>query len=97
MLEKELEKKLVKGIRDLRGKAYKFTSPNNAGVPDRLVVLPTGEVFFVELKTDIGKLSTIQSYQIRELRKLKQRVFILKGSQELENFLAFIERRVKEK
>ena len=40
MLENELEKKLRDKVKKLGGKAYKFVSPGNAGVPDRLVVLP---------------------------------------------------------
>ena len=40
MLEREIEKKLVDGVRKLGGRAYKFVSPGNDGVPDRIVVLP---------------------------------------------------------
>ena len=40
MLENELEKKLRDKVKKLGGKAYKFVSPGNAGVPDRLVFLP---------------------------------------------------------
>lgn len=40
MLEKELERKFMYTIKKLGGKAYKFVSPGNAGVPDRIVILP---------------------------------------------------------
>ena len=40
MLEREIEKKLVDGVRKLGGRAYKFVSPGNDGVPDRIVVFP---------------------------------------------------------
>ena len=40
MLEKDIEEKLRNKVKKLGGKAYKFVSPGNAGVPDRLVILP---------------------------------------------------------
>ena len=61
MKESEIEGRLRDGVKRLGGKAFKFVSPGNAGVPDRLVVLPGGKTIFADLKTDTGKVSTIQS------------------------------------
>lgn len=55
--EKITEKYLRDEIKKIRGFAYKFVSPGNAGVPDRLICLPGGKVVFVELKSE-GKHST---------------------------------------
>lgn len=44
--EEYIEKKLIDKVKSLGGRAYKFISPGNAGVPDRLVVLPGGKVRF---------------------------------------------------
>lgn len=57
MREKVIEEYLRDKIKALKGKAYKFVSPGNAGVPDRLILLPGGKVIFVELKAP-GKTST---------------------------------------
>lgn len=38
--EKDIESKLRNKVKELGGRAYKFVSPGNSGVPDRLVVLP---------------------------------------------------------
>ena len=46
---------------------YKFVSPANAGVPDRIVI-GNGRVVFVELKSAVGKLSALQKAQIRHRR-----------------------------
>ena len=54
MLEKDIEKLFRDEIKKAGGKAYKFTSPGNDGVPDRIVMLPGGHIVFVELKTDTG-------------------------------------------
>lgn len=87
MLEREVEKKLVDGVRRMGGRAYKFVSPGNDGVPDRIVVLPDTAPMFVELKTESGKLSSLQKVQITRLEKLGQNVRVLYGAKGVENFL----------
>ena len=77
MLEREIEKNLVDGVRNLGGRAYKFVSPGNDGVPDRIVVLPQRAPKFIELKTEYGRLSNLQKVQIRRLRNLGQDVRVL--------------------
>lgn len=65
--EKEIEKYLVKKVKEHGGITYKFTSPTNAGVPDRLVVAQ-GCVFFVELKAPNGRLSARQAQCLNDIR-----------------------------
>lgn len=57
MLERDIEKALVKRVKALGGTAEKFTSPGRRSVPDRLVTLPGGVIVFVELKAP-GKKPT---------------------------------------
>lgn len=87
MLEKDIERRLVNGVRALGGRAYKFVSPGNIGVPDRLVVLPGGRVIFVELKTERGKLSPMQEVQLQNLAELGAAVGVLWGIDDVNNFL----------
>lgn len=56
--EKTTEKYLRDEVRKIGGRAYKFVSPGNTGMPDRLVCLPGGKAVFVELKSE-GKHSTV--------------------------------------
>ena len=86
-LEKDIEKKMVGGIKEIGGRAYKFVSPGNDGVPDRIVVLPGGRVVFVELKTERGRLSPIQVQQIKRLNDLGAEVEVLYGDKEMEEFV----------
>lgn len=88
MREKDIEKILVSEVRKLGGRAYKWVSPGNDGVPDRIVFLPGRPPVFVELKTETGKLSALQEVQITRLRELGQDVRVLKGIQEVRDFLA---------
>lgn len=57
MLERDVERALVKRVKALGGMAEKFTSPARRSVPDRLVTMPDGQIIFVELKAP-GKKPT---------------------------------------
>lgn len=70
MLEREVEKALVREVRKHGGIAPKLTSPNNAGMPDRLVILPPGKVCFVELKAPGKKPRPLQVRQMERLTQL---------------------------
>lgn len=87
MREKEIEKRLVTGVKNLGGKAYKWVSPGNNGVPDRIVILPGREPVFVELKTESGRLTALQEVQISRLRDLGQDVRVLYGWEQVKEFL----------
>ena len=87
MLEKEIERKLVKQIEKQGGLCWKFVSPNLPGVPDRIVILPNGRIIFVELKTEIGRLSRLQDYCIGQLRARGCDARIIKGQAALNEFL----------
>lgn len=70
MRESELEKKFTGMVRKAGGKAYKFVSPGNDGMPDRLVVLPGGRMGFVELKQKGRKPRKLQRFRMTELEAL---------------------------
>ena len=69
MKESAIEARLVREVKKRGGLCYKFTSPGNPGVPDRIVILPGGTTVYVELKTEIGRLAKVQKWQIEELRR----------------------------
>ncbi|MEG2869954.1 MAG: VRR-NUC domain-containing protein [Clostridium sp.] len=86
MREKEIEKILVDEVKKLGGRAYKWVSPGNDGVPDRIVILPGQRLIFVELKTDTGKLTPLQKVQCERLADLGQRVEVIYGMDGLRQF-----------
>lgn len=94
MRERDIEKTLVSGVKNLGGRAYKWVSPGNDGVPDRIVILPGLRPMFVELKTEKGQLSALQKVQINRLQDLKQDVRVLKGVNEVKDFLEECEHRI---
>mgnify|MGYP004702544923 CR=1 FL=1 len=87
MKESYIEGYLVRKVREQGGLCYKFTSPGNPGVPDRLIITPGGRVIFVELKTDVGRLAKIQKWQRSEMEKRGADCRVLYGMDAVKEFL----------
>ena len=75
MREKDIEEHLRDEIKAIGGKAYKFVSPGNNGVPDRLITLPGGTAIFVELKAPGKKSTALQLKKQNDLRNSGFTVF----------------------
>jgi len=89
MREKEVEQYLVKKVKEIGGKAFKFISPGNAGVPDRMVCLPGGRIFFVELKAPGGKTTALQDLQIKKLYDLGFNVMVTDNKETIDRLIEF--------
>ena len=87
LLEKDIEKFLNDNIKKLGGRSYKFVSPGNSGVPDRIIFLPGGRIYFVELKTKRGRPSALQKLQRRRFKELGHEVYFLYGLEDVKVFL----------
>ncbi len=92
--EKVLERKLCKRVKELGGHAYKFVSPNQRGVPDRLCVLPHGITVFVELKTTGKKPTKLQVLCMDELKALGQECVVVDSSVSLNLLLRDLHHRL---
>lgn len=86
-LERDVEKYLKAGVRARGGDSYKFTSPARKGVPDQVVVMPGGDITFVEVKRDNGRLSALQQKEIDNLRNLGAEAITLYGKKDVDAFL----------
>ena len=84
MLEKVVEAYFKKVVEQLGGKSYKFTSPAHRGVADRVACLPNGETWFVEIKTEGGKLSELQKVFASDMAKLNQHYACLWNKDDIE-------------
>lgn len=94
MLEKELERKLVKRMEQAGCMALKFTSPGHAGVPDRLLLFPGGLVVFVELKREGAKPRPLQRYTMDKLAKMGFRCLVISTEAEIELLVQMAKRCV---
>lgn len=88
--ERDIENYLRDRVKKLGGIAYKFESPGNAGVPDRLVLLPGGQVHFVELKAPGKKPTALQLAQHRKINKLHSRVLIIDSKEKVDRFIEWV-------
>ncbi|MEA4972939.1 MAG: VRR-NUC domain-containing protein [Candidatus Metalachnospira sp.] len=87
MRENEIEQYLVKKVKSTGGRAYKWVSPGNDGVPDRIVIWPDGRIVFVELKAPEKQPTPLQSAKHSELRRLKQAVNIIDSKEKVDCFI----------
>ena len=87
MQESSIERKLVDGVKKLGGLCLKFESPGSPGVPDRIIITKDGQIIFVELKADWGRLEKIQKYRIEEMKKRHAYVRVVKGLDEVKALL----------
>lgn len=73
MREKDIESHLTRRVAALGGLAWKLVSPGTAGVPDRIVVVPTPQgatIGFLELKAPGEQLRPLQLERLETLTKL---------------------------
>nr|DAY26830.1 MAG TPA: Nuclease [Caudoviricetes sp.] len=83
MLEKTIEQALVRATKKAGGIAPKLTSPANAGMPDRIIILPNGKICFVELKAPGQKPRPLQIRQMQRLANLGCMVRTLDNPQKI--------------
>lgn len=77
MKESAIEKAVSRYVASHGGISYKFVSPARRSVPDRLVTLPGGAIFFIEFKAPGGKLTSGQEREIERLEVQGQRVYVV--------------------
>lgn len=83
ILERDIERRLVDEIKKRGGQCLKWVSPGAAGVPDRIVLMPGGRTWFIELKRPKGsKCAALQTYWARKLTETGFRhAFVHNGEQ----------------
>ena len=89
MIEKDIEKYLVRQVKQMGGAALKFVSPSMAGVPDRIVMIliPKGRLYFVELKRPSGKPRKLQTAVHRLFEKLGFHVYVIDTKDKVDKLL----------
>lgn len=87
MTENEIEKYFVRRVKQEGGSALKFVSPSMAGVPDRIVMMPKGRLYFVELKRPNGKPRKLQSAVHRIFENLGFHVYVIDTKDKTDKFL----------
>lgn len=70
VLEKDIEKKIVAYAKSKGCLCYKFTSPAQRSVPDRIIVTPHGVVGFLEVKRPGNEPTKAQYAELHKLLNL---------------------------
>jgi hypothetical protein len=86
MKESDVELYFVWAVLSLDGITYKFKSPNQRGVADRIACLPNGDTWFVELKTKGGRLSELQKLYAKNMEKLNQKYAVLWNKEQIDEW-----------
>lgn len=86
-MESKIEEWINGQIKNMGGRSYKFVSPGNPGVPDRIYLLPDGRIYFVELKRIIGKLSNVQVWQRDQFKAMGVDIRTIYGMDQAKEFI----------
>jgi hypothetical protein len=86
MREQYIEFKLRNAVKANGGLALKFTSPGTVGVPDRIVLIPDGRVYFVELKAPGKKPSAKQRKMAAIFSYLGHKIRVIDSVQAVKEF-----------
>ena len=91
MREKTIESKVIKAVKSMGGLSPKFVSPGLDGVPDRLVLLPGGNMAFIEVKAPGETMRPLQVRRKRQLESLGFSVYCLDSPAQIGGILSEIQ------
>lgn len=92
MRESTLERRLVREVERIGGRAPKWVSPGNRGVPDRIVMLPNGRTVYVEMKAPGKQLDPLQVRWAKILKRMGHRVYKIDSDEGIDKFIAEVTR-----
>ena len=84
--EKALERNLCAKVKELKGWAIKLVPFQVAGLPDRLVLMPGGKAYFVDVKSTGNKPTKLQIVIHTRLEALGFHVYVIDTSEKLIKF-----------
>ena len=85
--EKNLDKHIKLRAERHGGKAIKIAALHNNGLPDRLILLPYGRAFFIEVKGKGLKPTRQQAKEHKDLRALHFDVYVVDSFETLDGIL----------
>lgn len=86
-LEVHVESHFVKRMKALGALVIKLNVSGTVGVPDRLVILPGGVVWLVELKRPGGRARPTQIAMLGQLAGLGANVALLSSKEEVDQWI----------
>jgi hypothetical protein len=90
VLESKIETYLCEQAQMCGGFVAKFVDPSRRGAPDRILFLPWGAVYFVELKRPKGKTKVHQDNYHKLMRDAGTNVYVLDTFKAVESFFRMV-------
>lgn len=90
LVEKDIEEYLCRQVERLGGKAYKFSSPANRAVPDRICCFPLGQIVFVECKAPGKRPTPLQMKVLTFLRQLRNNVVVVDSKEGVDTLMRMV-------
>ena len=95
-LEKDIEKYLIKEVEKIGGKAFKWISPGNRAVPDRICYLPKGNIVLVECKAPGKLLTPLQRKLHGILHLMGHEVLTIDTKEGVDDFIEVVKEELKD-
>lgn len=90
MLEKQIEKAVCDYAKTKDILVYKFSSPGHASVPDRMFITRWGDMFMIEFKSTVGKVTPAQAREHERLKSHSIAVYVInnieQGKEVIDNY-----------
>ena len=87
MKESEIQAYCIKHLRQQGYKVIRLMNTGERGIPDVLVI-GLNDLFFIEFKTQKGRLSKIQKYQMKDLQERGFKTYVIRSLNDLINNLS---------
>ena len=85
--ESKIERFFVQGCKKNGWLCLKFLSPSMTGLPDRIILMPQGRIFFAELKAPGKRPRALQQAVHNQLRKLGFSVCVIDSIETANTYL----------
>ena len=84
--ESTVQSSIQKWLKDNGWFTIKIIMASKNGIPD-LMAIKNGRTIFIEVKNEIGKLSKIQEYRIKEMQQHGAEVIVARSKEEIKPYL----------
>lgn len=86
-IERETEKYLTERVKTLGGMSIKLHGIVIAGLPDRLILLSNGRLFFAEIKSEGKTPRLLQQVMMRKIQSLGFTVEVIDTKEQIDKIL----------
>lgn len=95
MLERAIEAKLVRGCKKFGSEVRCIKFKVGEGYPDRIILIHSGAVLFVEVKSPGALLRPRQQHRVRELFELGFTTVVVSSSEQVDSVLSLIRKMLR--